>query len=143
MAYKSIYDIKKISVNIGLIADAFPVEGLVSVSCARNVDEYDTYGGTVPNSWRNMRNNDTSGTITMVLTNGSATHDRIMLLHKAGIQYPIAVVDKTSTAGLTFGDGCVLSKPPDWEREVAEGETEYVFKCGDLQINHSGAADES
>jgi hypothetical protein len=141
VAYKKIWDIKKTNVNIGTGEDAFPVEGLISVSCARNEDEYTTRGH-VAGGGRNTRNNDVSGTITVVLEQSSATHDLIMLLHKSGVQFPIAILDKTSTAGAAFGDGCVLSKPPDFEREQEAVEVEYVFTCIDLQINHSGAADE-
>jgi hypothetical protein len=140
MAYKKVYDLKKVSVNIGTGDDAFPIEGLMSVSAARNEDEYTTFVAA-DGKWRNVRNNNTSGTITMTLANFSESHQLLMLLHMSGFQFPIAVVDKTSNGAVMFGDGCMLSKPPDMSRELEEGETEYVFICGNLQINHAGYAD--
>jgi hypothetical protein len=142
MPYKKIYDFKKVDINIGIDSDAFALVGIVSVSAARNEDAFTT-NVAATGSWRNTRTNNNSGTITIVLSAHSSSLQSIMLLDKLGVQFPIAVIDKTSDGAAVFGDGCILSKPPDFERGLEEGEVEFVFTCGDLQINHAGAADVS
>lgn len=144
MTYKKVYDIKKVNANIGIDADAFPVEGLVSLSASRDEDEYTSYAAADGLSARNVKNNKATGKMNLTIANGSPTHKKIMLLRQLGVQFPIVFVDKSSDStapAVAFGDGCVLMKLPDWERSAEEGETEYIFTCTDLQINHAGAGD--
>ncbi len=141
MAYKTVYDIKKVGCNIGVGEDAFPVDGIESLSAERNEDQYTTHvaaDGTA----RNVRNNNRTGTLTVVVHQNSAAHDLIWALDKAGIQFPVAFVDKTSDGAVAFGDGCLLMRQPAWAREKDETTVEYVFTCTDLEVKHAGAADE-
>jgi hypothetical protein len=141
MAYKKAYDFKKVSVNIGISEDAFPLDGLESVSAERNEDENSPYVSG-DGSARIVKNNNRTGTITVVVANGAACNDLIMSLYKLDLQFPVILVDKTSTAAVAYGDGCKLMRPPTWARGKEEASTEYKFTCSDLELFHSGAADE-
>jgi hypothetical protein len=138
--YKKIYDIGKVQVNVGAAANAIPLEGINSVSVERNNDEYTTYVAA-DGSYRTVRNNDRSGQIRVTAANLSPSHTALTVLHKSGVAFPIAVVDPAGTLSFCFGDGCMLMRPAPWNRGPEDGETEYIFTCGDLEISHGGAAD--
>ena len=141
--YKTVYDIKKVGINIGVPADAFPVEGLQSVVAERTEDEY-THHTSADGGYRAVKNNKAVGTITLTIASWSSTNELIMALYRSGVQFRIAAVDLNSAlkSSHAIGDGCLLSKVPAWNKEMEESDVEYVFTCGDLQIWHSGAGDE-
>jgi len=141
MAYKKPYDIKKVGCNIGIGEDAFPVDGVNKLMAARSTDEY-TVVVAADGATRLNKNNDRTGLMTVGVNADSKAHVLIDALHKAGISFPVAFVDKTSDGAVAFGDGCRLQKLPDWNREAEPTEIEYVFVAQDLEIKHAGAADE-
>lgn len=144
MGYRTVYDITKIGVNIGVDENTFPVEGIVKLSAKRNEETYGKPYVSQDGSFRHVRKNDRSGEIEITISQDSPTNQLIMALNKTGLQFPIMLVDKTTSANaaVAFGDGCMLSKPPDFVREVEQSDLAYVFNCGDLEIHHAGAADE-
>ena len=141
MAYKKPYDIKKTGCNIGIGADAFPIDGIESLKAARTTDEY-TVVVAADGTTRLIKNNDETGIMTVGINADSAAHLLIDALHKAGISYPVAFVDKTSNGAVAFGDGCRLVKIPDWSRAKDPEVVEYAFLAQNLKMKHAGAADE-
>ncbi len=139
--YKKPYDVKKVGCNIGLGEDAFPIDGVDSLTAALNEDQFSVVVAA-DGTTRLVKNNNRTGTMTVGINADSAAHDLIWALDKAGISYPVAFVDKTSDGAMAFGDGCRLAKMPDWKRAKETEVIEYVFIVQDLEMLHKGAADE-
>ena len=141
MAYKKPYDIKKHGCNIGISSDAFPVDGIDSLTAAYNEDQYSTVVAA-DGTTRQIKNNNRTGIMTVGINADSAAHVLIHALDKTGLSFPVVFVDKTSNGAMAFGDGCRLVKLPDWKRAKDPEVIEYTFAVQDLEMLHAGAADE-
>lgn len=141
MGYKKTYDLGKQPIIIGTGEDSFGVDKVEGIK-ADFFEDQNSVHVSANGNWRLVKNNNESGTVTVTLSASSAANIKIMLLHKSGIQFPIASADKTSVDGFFLADGCKVQKIPGWSRAKEEENIDWIFVCGSLNINHSGAADE-
>lgn len=139
MAYKKLHDLKKNFVTVAEI----PLDGVVSIDADYQEDQFSASNGT--NGARLVKNNNLTGTVTIVLSPHSTSHALLMALYNSDVSFPIKHVDKTTSALAPTGflaDECRLTKPPPVHRESDPTDIEYVFVCVNLAMTHGSPADQ-
>lgn len=140
MAYKKTHDLKKSPVSIG--DPAIPLDGVVSINAARNEDEFSTSNGI--NGARQVKNNNLTGIVTIVLNQHSTSHAALKALYLSDVSFPIKCVDKTTDltapAGF-FADECRFAVPPPFNREAEQSDIEYRFTAVSIEPTQGSPAD--
>ena len=113
------------------------------VTAARTVDLWEMVGGSDGEITR-VKNNDRSGTVTVVLQQSSASNAFLQTqvtndeVSNTGVG-PLLVRDFVSGAGQIAAANAFIKRVPDWGRQTAdETNVEWLFACPDLQIAHDG-----
>jgi hypothetical protein len=140
MAYKKPHDLKKSPVSVG--DPGFPIDGIVSINAARNEDEFSTSNGL--NGARQVKNNNVTGIVTMVVSQHSTSHAALKALYISNVSFPIKCVDKTTDltfpAGF-FADECRFAVPPPFNRESEQTDIEYRFTAVSIEPSQGSPAD--
>ncbi len=161
MAYEGAFDPKRIVFTIGdpvtALGVAVVIPGFASlaiasgrgpdsqVAAARATDTFTITVGADGDATHN-RSQNKSGTITLVLTDGSGFNTAIGLLQTAQeseiiphFTVPVTVTDQNATPpSIIFGSNCVLQRPADYEGGATDGTNTWVFLPASMSITHVG-----
>ena len=161
MAYEGEFDPKRIVFTIGdpvtALGVAVVIPGFASlaiasgrgpdsqVAAARAADTFTITVGADGDATHN-RSQNKSGTITLVLTDGSGFNTAISLLQTAqeseiisSFTVPVTITDQNATPpSVVFGSNCKISRPADYEGGATDGTNTWVFLPAEMTIVHIG-----
>lgn len=115
------------------------------VAAARSTDTFTLTVGADGDATHN-RSQNKSGTITLVLTDGSGFNTAISLLQTAmeseiipDFTVPVTVTDQNATPpSVIFGSNCKVQRPADYEGGAADGTNTWIFLPAEMTIVHVG-----
>lgn len=166
MTYEGVYNpsrvVLTIGVPVGALGAAIVIPGLpggvqfpVAIASGRGPDSHvtaarssDTFTITVgvDGDPTHVRSNDKTGTIGLVLTDGSGFNTTLSILQVAQedetiphFTIPVTVTDQNATPpSIMFGSNCTIQRPADFEAGASDGTNTWTFLPAEMSIAHNG-----